>query len=38
LPCGKASDLLLAAAHGVHRFEEFSPDFAVCVIFSGSRR
>src|SRR6185437_879645 len=28
-------DLLYAAAHETHRFEEFSPDFAVWVVFYG---
>jgi mannose-6-phosphate isomerase-like protein (cupin superfamily) len=33
-PC-HPGDLLFAAAHAVHRFEDFSPDFAVWVIFYG---
>lgn len=33
-PCNRG-DLLFAAAHAVHRFEDFSPDFAVWVIFYG---
>jgi mannose-6-phosphate isomerase-like protein (cupin superfamily) len=31
-------DLLFAAAHEVHRFEEFSDDFAVWVVFYGAQK
>ncbi len=34
----KTGDLLFAAAHVVHRFEEFSSDFAVWVIFYGAQK
>src|SRR5262249_52912366 len=34
----KAGDLLFAAAHTTHRFEDFSPDFAAWVIFYGSKK
>ncbi len=34
-PCG-VGDLLFAAAHEVHRFEDFSADFAVWVVFYGA--
>ncbi len=36
-PC-KTGDLLFAAAHAPHRFEDFSSDFAVWVIFYGPQR
>ena len=36
-PCG-VGDLLFAAAHAAHRFEEFSDDFAVWVIFYGPQK
>jgi mannose-6-phosphate isomerase-like protein (cupin superfamily) len=36
-PC-KAGDLLFAAAHATHRFEDFSGDFAVWVIFYGPQK
>ena len=36
-PCNPG-DLLFAAAHAVHRFEDFSLDFAVWVIFYGPTR
>ncbi|HZS85518.1 MAG TPA: cupin domain-containing protein [Stellaceae bacterium] len=31
-------DLLFAAAHAEHRFEDFSDDFAVWVLFYGPRK
>ena len=31
-------DLLFAAAHTPHRFEDFSPDFAAWVIFYGPQK
>jgi mannose-6-phosphate isomerase-like protein (cupin superfamily) len=31
-------DLLYAAAHEVHRFEDFSADFAVWVVFYGPQK
>jgi mannose-6-phosphate isomerase-like protein (cupin superfamily) len=36
-PC-KTGDLLFAAAHATHRFEELSNDFAVWVIFYGAQK
>jgi mannose-6-phosphate isomerase-like protein (cupin superfamily) len=34
----KTGDLLFAAAHAMHRFEDFSSDFAVWVIFYGPQK
>jgi mannose-6-phosphate isomerase-like protein (cupin superfamily) len=36
-PC-KTGDLLFAAAQASHRFEDFSSDFAVWVIFYGAQK
>ncbi|HEV2100689.1 MAG TPA: cupin domain-containing protein, partial [Stellaceae bacterium] len=36
-PC-KTGDLLFAAAHATHRFEDFSGDFAVWVVFYGPQK
>lgn len=36
-PC-TTGDLLFAAAHTAHRFEDFSGDFAVWVIFYGPQK
>ena len=36
-PC-KTGDLLFAAAHATHRFEDFSGDFAAWVIFYGPQK
>ena len=36
-PC-KTGDLLFAAAHATHRFEDFSSDFAAWVIFYGPQK
>jgi len=36
-PC-KTGDLLFAAAHATHRFEDFSYDFAAWVIFYGPQK
>jgi len=36
-PC-QAGDLLFAAAHATHRFEDFSNDFAAWVIFYGAKK
>ncbi len=36
-PC-KTGDLLFAAAHATHRFEDLSKDFAVWVIFYGPQK
>jgi mannose-6-phosphate isomerase-like protein (cupin superfamily) len=36
-PCA-TGDLLFAAAHAAHRFEDFSSDFAVWVIFYGPQK
>jgi mannose-6-phosphate isomerase-like protein (cupin superfamily) len=36
-PC-KTGDLLFAAAHATHHFEEFSSDFAVWVVFYGTQK
>jgi mannose-6-phosphate isomerase-like protein (cupin superfamily) len=36
-PC-KTGDLLFAAAHATHRFEDFSNDFAAWVIFYGAKK
>jgi mannose-6-phosphate isomerase-like protein (cupin superfamily) len=36
-PC-RTGDLLFAAAHAPHRFEEFSDDFAAWVVFYGPRK
>ena len=36
-PC-KTGDLLFAAAHAIHRFEDFSDDFAAWVVFYGPQK
>jgi mannose-6-phosphate isomerase-like protein (cupin superfamily) len=36
-PC-KTGDLLFAAAHAAHRFEDFSGDFAAWVVFYGPQK
>ena len=36
-PCG-TGDLLFAAAHAPHRFEDFSDDFAAWVVFYGPQK
>lgn len=36
-PC-KTGDLLFAAAHAAHRFENFSEDFTAWVIFYGAQK
>ena len=36
-PC-RTGDLLFAAAHALHRFEDFSDDFAAWVVFYGPQK
>jgi mannose-6-phosphate isomerase-like protein (cupin superfamily) len=36
-PC-RTGDLLFAAAHATHRFEDFSDDFAAWVVFYGPQK